>query len=1116
MCPCPTKSVDRVPPLRRLWRAAGNARRRGPLAGLLAALLALGSLPAAAAIATASQLQLEPRNLRLATHNLPPGFGNVAVRDVLQDDSGFVWIATERGLLQFNGTNHQLFDYSRSMANPLRADSISDLLVTAAGTLWAASTGGIDRFDASRQQFVPYNLPPAAAVHNDLLAAGVTHLLEDQYESVWVALAEGGLLVIPDQREDAPEYFPRGVDGLPAEPVTALLQDSKGNLWVGTEFGLRRHDRRDSQFLNFDPLLVTDGVVPAITALYEDDRGRLWIGTAAHGLLRFDSERQTFRRYQHDPEDAASISSDQVNAILTDHLGSLWIATNAGLNELRDDGFFRRYESDPEAPWNLNDDLVHCLLLDRNQVLWVGTGRGISRWNYLSDTFHYLGNQVQRRLITGIAERANGDLWLASQREGLIQLRRKAAGSGQRQATNEPLPSDRISAIVTDAEDNLWIGFADAGLARLSAGSDRLQRITWNGTTDYAVTKLAVDQRRPPAAQQLWVAIDGAGLFALRPGEAPEPTLSLRQINLATDAIDLHAISALESSQSGQLWIGTSNGAIGSLDPNAEALTMPPPLTASGEPILSLLESRSGDLWIGTREAGLLQLPAAQLQGEQTALNRFNRIDGLASERVDAILEDDSGALWLSSNRGLTLFDPQSLRTRRFRREQGLRDDRFYTGAAMRARSGELLFGSRGGLVAFYPSAIDQQTDDPPLVLAVWHRSEFLGQVLSETAEELSLSLSAKETAVEFRFAALDTRNPGTTRFQYQLMGFDDDWIDPQLQRTATYTNLSSGAYRFRVRALGSDGRSGSAQVEIGLQIAPPAWRQPLALAGYVTALLLAIAYLIAVLRSGAERQRRTQRDLEIQVEARTIELEERNQQLEELNERLQEASVTDPLTGLLNRRSFYEFVAREVARVERTYTGVNTDDVPEAERRLLYFMMIDLDEFKPINDTFGHHTGDRTLVQVSDLLRSCAREADTVFRWGGDEFLVIGEAREHGDMGVLAERFRRTIADHRFDPKYGKALRLSASIGVAAYPFCIDNPGVASWEQVADVADLAALLAKTHGKNGWVATHGTTELTATQVQHIKHSFEQLIESGRIVAVTSDMDVPIRGANRAD
>ena len=69
----------------------------------------------------------------------------------------------------------------------------------------------------------------------------------------------------------------------------------------------------------------------------------------------------------------------------------------------------------------------------------------------------------------------------------------------------------------------------------------------------------------------------------------------------------------------------------------------------------------------------------------------------------------------------------------------------------------------------------------------------------------------------------------------------------------------------------------------------------------------------------------------------------------------------------------------------------------PIAERKLLYFMMIDLDEFKPINDTFGHHTGDHTLVQVSDLLRACAREADTVFRWGGDEFLIVGEARDPG-----------------------------------------------------------------------------------------------------------------------
>ena len=290
-------------------------------------------------------------------------------------------------------------------------------------------------------------------------------------------------------------------------------------------------------------------------------------------------------------------------------------------------------------------------------------------------------------------------------------------------------------------------------------------------------------------------------------------------------------------------------------------------------------------------------------------------------------------------------------------------------------------------------------------------------------------------------------------------------------------------------------------------------WTQELLwlLSAICLALLALAGILMWRLRRDVRALQESRRTLETQVELRALELEERNQQLEAMTERLQDASITDPLTGLLNRRSFFEFVSRQVAAVERDYTGL--ESLVKSNKRHLFLMVIDLDDFKPINDTYGSNTGDHTLVQVAELLTSCAREADTVFRWGDDEFFVIGQVQDILDLAIVAERYRNTIAEHRFDPKFGRALRLSASIGVAPYPFCADNPGLVSWEQVANLADLAQQLAKTHGKNAWVSVQGTQALTNHALHHMQENVELLIEGGMIRAMTSDIRVPIPGAN---
>lgn len=1097
---------------------------------LVLALLLAATSPAAAG---AGPVALGDRNLRLAHQTLGPDESELPATDVLQDQAGFVWIGTDEGLFRLSGTKVVAFTHSRSDPLTLTDDTVVDLHLDGDGALWVATASGLHRYNRAGEYFERYLSPDIA----QLQGATLTVVHSDASGTLWLGTRNAGLFAIPGANQvrhfRAPEDGSAHLSGgLPNNHITTLLSDSKNNLWIGTDGGgLVRFDRRTETFVSYQQ--VNSGISSdRITQLYEDPKGRLWIGTADAGLLQFDPDMQSFSSYRHDPQIPKSLSSDHVTDMLTDRLGSFWVATDNGLNELESNNAFARYLAEPSSATGLRSNALRRLHLDADGVLWIATAKGLDRWNYLSDAFSYLGQGSEALRVSSATECADGQLWIGTRDQGLAYLDR--ASGRLHPVAGQP---QQIRALLCDVRGTLWVGSVDQGLSRAVPGTSpantTLQPIA-AAAAFKNVSALVMD-----SSGTLWAGTPDQGLLALRPvpstSREAQPTDAFSLLHFASDPTDATSlpddrVRTLFLDDQQQLWIGLDNGTLARLalstdpaSPQQHSFETFALTTDSGRRAATdLLQSKNGDLWITTNGAGLLRWPAEQLARGETRFTQFTKASGLPSDHLRALLEDQSGQLWISGTRGLVRFDPATLKMRRFDSRNGLRGDRFFSASKLISRSGQLFFGGQQGLAGFYPSAIGQLKTAPRVTLSAHSRSARLTRTFSGEQTPPPIPLNAGTDFIEFQFSALQYIAPEQNRYQYQLQGFDAQWHEPDAALTATYTGLPAGDYLFRVRAANPDGVWSEANAQLALEIAPPLAQSTAAYATYGLLLVLLCGYLLFSWHREVERLRTSRRTLEIQVEHRTTELEERNRQLQELNLKLQEASITDPLTGLLNRRSFYEFVSREVARVERSYTSSSSDGskrlpaLDDPNRRLLFFMMIDLDAFKPINDTFGHHTGDHTLVQVSDLLRACARDADTVFRWGGDEFLVIGQVNTEGDMELLAERFRKAIAEHRFDPKYGKALRLSASIGVAPYPFSAANPGIAAWEQVADVADLAAYLAKTHGKNAWVSTRGSDELTAMQMQRVKDNFELLIETRKIFARSSETHIPIPGASRTE
>lgn len=223
-------------------------------------------------------------------------------------------------------------------------------------------------------------------------------------------------------------------------------------------------------------------------------------------------------------------------------------------------------------------------------------------------------------------------------------------------------------------------------------------------------------------------------------------------------------------------------------------------------------------------------------------------------------------------------------------------------------------------------------------------------------------------------------------------------------------------------------------------------------------------------------------RNLDRKVAERTEELNQSNrvlksaqQELQVAYKKLEEASLSDTLTGLHNRRFLNKSIAADVALVERAYQdwlGSQSElplPVTRPREQDLVFMLLDLDWFKSVNDTYGHAAGDKLLEQFSQLLRATLRESDYLVRWGGEEFLIVIRFCNREEVTELAERLRQKVEAFSFDLGGGRRVSKTCSIGMAAYPFYPSAPAALTWEQVVDTADRALYVAKHRGRNCWV-----------------------------------------------
>ncbi len=785
------------------------------------------------------------------------GLSYNGVQTIHQDSRGFLWIGTSQGLNRHDGYSFEVYKHRPGDSGSLSENIVVAIHEDRRGRLWIGTEGGgLNLFERGEQRFRHFRHDPSDP--RSLSQDYVNVILEDRTGVLWVG-CETEL-----NRFDGSAAFtrylhdPEDPASLASNGVEALLEDSSGRLWIGTENGLELYDRAADAFVHYrhDPEDPRSLMHPKVTELIEDRDGTLWLGTEA-GLDHFDPRTGRFIHFVHDRSDPNSLSPGKVHALWVDRRGELWVGTLGGLCRLdRERGTFLRFRHDPTDSQSLSSDMVRSIYEDRTGILWFGTTTGLNKYVPAHRQFAVyrqgaeLGTGLSSRNISTVVEDQDGGLWIGTLDRGLDHLdaeRRSVVNHGPESDDPAGLPSAAVEALYLDRTGALWVG-GPGGLARLEhdhRGRRRFVHYKHDPRDPRSLANDSVLSLFEDSAGRLWVGtVRGLELF----DRASDGFLHMTADSPVLAGLGWEEFYDMLEDRSGELWFAAYGAGLYRLDPTSEPLR--PGVgqfvryrhdprdrrSLSTDKTYCLHEDRSGALWIGTFGGGL-----NRLDPQRTDFTHYGIEDGLPSEVVYSILEDDEGFLWLATGNGLVRTpayagDPGSMTFSTFDVDDGLPSNSFSDYSAHRSRSGEMFFGTSQGLVAFFPSQIHANDPQAPEI-AVTGFSLFNEPVPLQRIDPGSpltrpilnteeLVLNHRDQVFSFEFSALHYSKPRKNRYAYKLEGFDKDWVSTGAsKRSARYTNLAAGRYVFRVKGSNGDGVWNDEGTAIRITVLPPPWK---------------------------------------------------------------------------------------------------------------------------------------------------------------------------------------------------------------------------------------------------------------------------------------------------
>lgn len=924
--------------------------------------------------------------------------------DIKQDHKGYIWFASELdGLQRFDG--YELSRWQTLTDTELQAGmaNVNQLLIDSQKRIWVSTWGqGVTLLGDNLTILMRYHSKAAPALQ--LPSDRAQSFFEDKQNRVWISTVEGLRYVQATELDKLHQ-----VELLQNLRVWQMTQSADGTLWLATSKGLYSlsEDLTQLQYKPLPPLADKDIILnpKEIRTLVMVEKG-LWLGTQL-GLFFFSFEAgQVTHRH------AAEFGV--INTLFEPQPGHLWVGSSAGLFRIK------TTDAQPIAPEHILQTAdIRKFFKDQTGVIWVASrNRGIFKMNPLPQNFTAVpfppkpgmpDNTLRRIYSQNIID---DRIWLGVDHDLLSYDVKQQHWQKHLLPTHRP--HNQIQAVTRDHKGQYWVA-TDLGLFLSEAlGRDFSQQSLPASIKQLAgITSVAAD-----ADGSLWLGIWEKGLVKW-PQQNPQG--KLEHYSITSQPGD--AVISILSDESDSLWMVSRFSGLYQLERSTGLITRYHSGTDSlmklpSDILLCLEKVNEYQFWVCTNQ-GLFFMDLKQNHSELYQVEQ-----GLPDNRVVAINAQEPGIVWVSTKRGLTELNLKSKTFRLFAEKANINPLLLETRALSRKASGQFWLGTAEALYHFIPSQMRDYKFNAPMVISKLKadQKQWLDPK-SSLQNPLVLPVHTKEISIHFSF--LEYYFSDGHQYQYRLSGSEQDWNSIGHQNQISFNRLPPGHYSFEVR--NSLEHSEQSTARLYFVIPAPLW-QDKRLWLFVSLVALLAVWLIWQIRTRNLHQQNSR--LNELVRQRTVDLEQANLALNQ-------QARTDFLTKLPNRLAFseqFELLQRQAIRQKLPFTLV----------------LLDIDHFKTINDTYGHDAGDVVLSKVAQTLNQRLRQRDVLARWGGEEFiLLLPETTTQGAF-IICEELRQSLMQLTIEYDQ-QQIAVTATLGVAQ----LDDLQLEliRWQSAADIA---------------------------------------------------------------
>ena len=836
-----------------------------------------------------NRLEISKLNLRFNNVLHSDQLSHVVIKDIIQDQSGFIWIATNDGLNRYDGLVNTIYRPSNSVNQSLSHFSINCLFVDNSGVLWVGTKGGLNRYNVKSDKFEAYDFVDKSNI--EFSSSNITKIFEDSSQRLWVGTQKGKVYRLTKNRSVFELINISNISQLSSFKINDIFESNKKEIYLASQIGILSYSNESNSLSVFEAkvsdrkinihnnttkiykslngsillgttkgLYITNDVLGhyspllpklfsnnTITAIHQYDKDYILVGTRASGLFLINLDTLKVKQFESSTSEKFGLIDNQIYSIFRSQDGLIWLGTNLGINIINtDQQVFGHINSNNIGLGCLLGDTVYAMLVDSKKNLWLGAfGQGLSKIN----------------LITGECE----------------TFTKLKASSTINEFKN-------VVSIFEDEVGDIWIGTFDSGILKYVPNTGEFEYFSTNTEAKNNISSNAITSINGDMNGNIWIATYGGGLNKYNrlthkfTHDIPRLKVTNSEVKIVNDVMSL---------QSGNLLLATQNHGLLHFDIEKNELTkylmekiqvgrIPPAL-------LSLDNDSDGSIWVGSRGDG-----AFHINPKTESVHRISVEDGLLSNVVMKVQVDLEGNKWLFTDHGLTKVSAKSQELYTYVEADGLQSNLFTTTGYFDPSSNILWTGGINGINRIELDKLTKRKlDNSPVItdFSLHYKPVEINSIegdspLTQNINKTNkLKLGFEQNVFAFGFSSLEFKNAQRVKYAFKLEGYDDWNYVGASKHFANYTNIAPGEYVFRVKStLGYNWEDKEKSIQI--TITPPWWQTTIAYIVYLALFILAI-YSAIVYRTRLLTKRALL--LEKSVQERTDELASEKVKVEQL-----------------------------------------------------------------------------------------------------------------------------------------------------------------------------------------------------------------------------------------